>query len=581
MGLDNITGLLKQTGKTIALIALLTLTIDVLAYFLAPTWLFVILIVSQIIGVIALVALLVLFGPEILSFAAEAAEVGAAASTAGGETAALQGIAKSAASAERGTALQEQKTKQPFPTSFLAKGILIVIVVASLLAVMKNLGISTSISTFAALGIGALITFYFIAPSAAGTLIKPLGISAILILIFFLLTMFGFHPLIILAIIATGTILAYANEGAGKGTLTLAITLSTIILFMNFYPELISQDALLYKTLETQSSRWGFLQTSAFKKIPSISPKDIASKARRQVLITAGLYEEGVEAESKKPLGVFLENPGVASPKVPETGKISAYATLRAESSLDELNIDVDCKIGDVEGKITPQKNFTIQGSEYREINCVFDASQVGAGRHAIELSTTFDFTTSAFLKSYFMRQDKIRAYRREGEDPLEAFGIEDKNPVAIFTGGPVRIGMGVPQQPIAISEDSDFGPTLQITLDKNWPRGKLTQAKSIEVTLPQGLIALSVNGYPLPQGSCNKKSENEYTCNLDENFLKQIFPEGIDIQTIRIETGLVNSESLFQNHALAIHSFKVTFKYRYKVSQTLQVEVTKAGGQA
>ena len=124
-------------------------------------------------------------------------------------------------------------------------------------------------------------------------------------------------------------------------------------------------------------------------------------------------------------------------------------------------------------------------------------------GPQRIILDTSFTFTTDSFLKVYFMEQDRIRAYKRqhseENSNPLDQFAITDKNPVAIFTGGPLKVGMGVAQQPVSLvrpGDDSEqFGPTLGITLDKNWLEGEILEVSKIVITAPLGLKIKDVDG--------------------------------------------------------------------------------------
>ena len=77
----------------------------------------------------------------------------------------------------------------------------------------------------------------------------------------------------------------------------------------------------------------------------------------------------------------------------------------------------------------------------------------------------------------------------REGVDIFDEYGIEDKEPKAKFTNGPVRIGMGTADQPIGISDELPLNPRLGITLDSNtgWD-GMIKQVEELVVMVPDSM---------------------------------------------------------------------------------------------
>jgi hypothetical protein len=322
-------------------------------------------------------------------------------------------------------------------------------------------------------------------------------------------------------------------------------------------------------------------------------------------LIGIGDYEEGVEAESQKPLGVFLDNVGVTSQFVAHDGQIDMFARLRAESfKTDEpLNISVTCyEEGDEDktqehGTIKPRSKFVVDEYESTDIDCILNAVDLGVGPKRIILDTSFSgFKTSAFLKVYFMEQDRIRAYRRQNPDPaanpLDQFGIADKNPVAVFTGGPLKVGMGVAQQPVALirpdaeEEGAEFGPTLGITLDRNWFEGELLEVSRIKITAPPGLIIRDVDSQACTSSSTDPQTK-EHSCVLEGPVLKSKFFIDKPVKTpktLRVHTGMDDIESgiaaILVDAPMAIRSFKteVTFTYRIKkqASVTVRAEAKK-----
>jgi hypothetical protein len=235
----------------------------------------------------------------------------------------------------------------------------------------------------------------------------------------------------------------------------------------------------------------------------------------------------------------------------------------------------------DKRGIITPKPVFAVAEDEEQPVDCNIDAVHLGTGRHDITLEATFGFPTSAYLKGYFMLQDQIRAYKRqhpeESASPLDEFGITDKNPFAVFTGGPLYIGMGVGLQPIPLPEEN-YGPTLSITLDRNWPEGELMSVKSLAVSVPPGLKITKVSGRPV-EGYCKVNELGEDSCVLDKpEILDRIFPpieKPVRLRkNIRVETMITDKAALMANAPLAIRSFKVTIDYDYRIKKTATVTV-------
>ncbi len=313
--------------------------------------------------------------------------------------------------------------------------------------------------------------------------------------------------------------------------------------------------------------------------------KEVYKGFETQVFIASGDYEMGVEAQSQKPLGVFLDNVGVTSPIVTETDKyIDVFGRLRVESfkTGENLTVNVRCFVDGMErktkGNITPHASFSVEEYEMQEIDCLMPVSGPGGpgvGTPTIVLEASFDFTTSAFLKSYFMDQETVRSMRRQQIDPLDAFKIADKSPIAKFTGGPLMIGMGAGQQPVALVAGDQFGPTLTITFDRNWLEGELYNITNMSITVPPGLKIENVDGNIPDPSLCSGGKNVEQACVLEGGILDDLFDSPVSTpKTIRVHTALVDNAVLLANAPLAIRSFKVNVKYNYIIKKKASVIV-------
>lgn len=338
-------------------------------------------------------------------------------------------------------------------------------------------------------------------------------------------------------------------------------------------------NSALYNSIESQRTAW----IDMYEGLKSIGG-EVYKGAQTQYYTAIGDYEYGVEAEQQKPLGVFLDNVGITSPTVKLTDSINAFGTLRVESfkTAEPVNVSVRCYVKDrenIEGNIEPIANFSVEQYESQDVDCIFpEASSVGIGPNVIDLEASFSFTTSSYLKSYFMEQTRIRDLRRQQKDPLDAFGITDKNPVAVFTGGPLMIGMSAGQQPVALLEKGQAGygsgPTLSITFDKNWVEGELLEVKKLSIAVPPGLMIDDVDGREV---DCPSNDKEEQVCVLEADILKRLFAKPIVLpKTIRLHTSIFNTQALLANAPLALRSFKVSIEYQYVIRKG--VEVTVAG---
>ncbi len=104
----------------------------------------------------------------------------------------------------------------------------------------------------------------------------------------------------------------------------------------------------------------------------------------------------------------------------------------------NEININVSCyaKEGDkkIEGDINPKNEFNIATEEEEYLDCTFD--KLNPGKRDVTFNAEFNFETMAYLKTYLMDKDKLRAFKREGIDVFSHYKISHRNPIAIYTNG-------------------------------------------------------------------------------------------------------------------------------------------------
>jgi hypothetical protein len=237
-----------------------------------------------------------------------------------------------------------------------------------------------------------------------------------------------------------------------------------------------------------------------------------------------------VEQNQYEQLGVYLEDIRPADSKFYEGGAgyegdaVIVWGSVKARTLDDPINVKMGCFIKDGTKKlgatkVDPSKAFPVFTLEEKDFACTFDpnekalAGKFKAGSKTVTTFAEFNFETLAFLKTYFMDRDRQRAMTREGIDPLDEFGIKDKKPQAIYTNGPVEIGMGTNNPLIGVSESYLAHPTLSLSVKnrQGW-EGKITNFTEVVILFPKGTIKdketecnLKFNSYG--EGSCKTDS--------------------------------------------------------------------------
>ncbi len=483
-------------------------------------------------------------------------------------------------------------------SSFKSRIILISVIAFAALAVYGALsaaGLQTPLAMGLLIGIAILLALTTAYPKGAKIIWIILGIIALAsasMIGFFALAFLpfkvpAFFTTIFILVVIIG---AFAEWGKGIGLTVLfvnAILFGALLgtpLNLNspMYTKWFKVDSPLYLASEKQQQEFQEIWGSRGKVKEGIT--DVQQDIKRRILIATGEYEEGVEAATSEPLGVFLENTGVTTERVTIGTPINLFTELTAQTfgfAVDEtLKVELKCygkylsgnEIPGSEGEITPQAEFELADLESYPIDCILDSSKFGEGPSKAVIEAKFDFTTGAFIKGHFMPQEVIRDYTRQKKQPLTELGISGKDLEAVYTAGPLKIGMGLGRQPIPIISNSPFAPTLAVTFENNWVQGKFVQFKKLRITAPPGIEMIGVDGQQVLK-NC-KIVQKEHICELDEKDLKNLFPDNIFTKTIRVQTQGRSTEELLQGAPLAIRSFKVEADYVYQISRDAQVTV-------
>lgn len=228
------------------------------------------------------------------------------------------------------------------------------------------------------------------------------------------------------------------------------------------------------------------------------------------IYASGGYYKGKVERNKIGPLGVFIDKLKASQPRYYQLEKVIIWGTIKALSLGDGINVEVNCHKKDEEKYATTvvpdrktKQPFTMYSKETRDFECVFGDLKTpwfsDFGIHTITVDAAFNFGTLAYLKSYFMDIERKRSMVREGLDPFKEFGITDTEPVAVYTDGPVIIGMETTSPIIEVGEGMITQPRIGVTLEnkEGW-EGKIRNITELVLLTPPGVtIDLKDDSYP------------------------------------------------------------------------------------
>jgi len=316
------------------------------------------------------------------------------------------------------------------------------------------------------------------------------------------------------------------------------------------------------------------------------APARIGEEVERSLAAAKGDYYTGeVDRGAKKRLGVYIENFRTSERVFYTSNPVVAYATMKAETLERELPIYIACDTdkGIPASTIRPKNTFTVLTTDQFDIDCIWNPGALEKGGHNLRLRAEFEFSTRAYQKAYMMDRDRLREYRRQNKDPLE--NIPDKSPVAVFTSGPMRIGMGLGQQPIAIGNAGEALPSLGITLDNVW-EGKVIDITGVFFIIPKGIAITQMEGVEIVQSSCDALPEEERNAcdntlvnvySLTTKELSQQAYKNLTTKTFRIPLEITDPQKVLGNAPMSVQNFKVSVQYKYLIERTVPATLKEA----
>ena len=172
-----------------------------------------------------------------------------------------------------------------------------------------------------------------------------------------------------------------------------------------------------------------------------------------------------------------------------EDEDVIVWGTVKARTLDDSINIQIGCEVRKDKDnkipadKIDPEREFQVFALEELDFACTFDrcklekdpeceSATLKKGSNTITTFADFNFETLAYLKMYFINNERKRAMIREELDIFKEFDIKDKNPVPVYTNGPVAIEMGTSSPLVGVSDEEGtiVNPRFTISIENRPP---------------------------------------------------------------------------------------------------------------
>lgn len=229
-----------------------------------------------------------------------------------------------------------------------------------------------------------------------------------------------------------------------------------------------------------------------------------------QELVTGYGFESDIDTSQGKILGVRIKDLQPAA-KFYEGEDITVYGTIQAESIDEPLTINVFCSIED-EDQI-PASEVAAPGAEENHVTlypntkeviqatctfpqaATFDSQDTQAviTSKKVTMYVTYEFTTKAAHKAYFLSQEKALELKRQNEDPFSYFKVNepqlkaDNTMRSKATPGPVNVGMGTYQsQPFS----ENIGYAFAVSLANNAQYGgNLKKLNDVTLYVPENIM--------------------------------------------------------------------------------------------
>ncbi|MBR9700711.1 hypothetical protein GOV11_02500 [Candidatus Woesearchaeota archaeon] len=233
-----------------------------------------------------------------------------------------------------------------------------------------------------------------------------------------------------------------------------------------------------------------------------------------QTLNPGAYYTGRVEKNSKGEMGVVIENFRTIDPEFTNTSTVVLYGSVYAKSFLEEsdsVRVMPTCVVEgrDIQEAVPDPIILDIPYGTSGTFECTF-LKPFQKGNYRAKAQATFPFQTWSYITYTFVDDERVRNMARQGLDVRKELDI-DAEPEAIYTSGPVSLGMGGTPQPIRIIQEDPYlpeGTRIGIMLDPQRGGGSLNKVDKYELKVPR----------PFYVYDCDRCKDNYEVCGQEQD---------------------------------------------------------------
>jgi len=208
--------------------------------------------------------------------------------------------------------------------------------------------------------------------------------------------------------------------------------------------------------------------------------KSISDAYAKNVALATGQQYEG---DQESQVGIFLKDFKPLEKTYYSTSDIWLEAKITAQNIKDEVVIRNSCNVVDknIRGTVTPYV-LNMTNNDENVLDC--HIGSLTPGVYEVKLTSTFQFQTDAEIKYYFVDAGiKPETYSKAK--------IPDKS-IAIYTGGPVAVGLPSLHQPLRIdpnaADDALGNYPYGVSFTNNWVQGHINRGISYTLEVPSAV---------------------------------------------------------------------------------------------
>jgi len=212
-------------------------------------------------------------------------------------------------------------------------------------------------------------------------------------------------------------------------------------------------------------------------------------------------YTGQVEDEYRARAKVEITNFELKGQKYYEGVPVFFFPIISARSFGDDrLRIDYNCtaynvsnKSQNVKGNVNPNSPIIIEKYDDVGTTCEFNTdttNMLSAGSYIVEVNARFEFETWAYTRYAFMEKSYANSVRAGGDDVNIKFDVPRNPPAAIYTGGPVMLGMNQNiNLPISVDYSKGASFPVGMTLEnKEISKGEIINVKEFKLYVPSAI---------------------------------------------------------------------------------------------